>query len=236
MPSVNLIWEQRLVKQKNQRTASLLLALVGLGLLVMVEEVVRTTMKRRECQAGIHRCEERIKKAKPMADRNRELQAQIGALEPTVALVKEAQRITLRWVGLMGELDACVPDPKQVYLSQLNFSTGGASAAKKADPGAIGSLNVAGVAQTYAQVAQTMRRLSAQAHVREVRLVQAQAAKDEGIRFSCRAQFHIPDNEEVAMAANVEGGAKGRDYAAALQKAGENTVLNRTPVGTKDTQ
>lgn len=236
MPSVNLIWEQRLVQQKNQRIASLLLALIGLGLLVMLEEVVRTTMKRRECQAGIHRCEARIKEAKPKADRNRELRTQISALEPTVALVKETQRITLRWVGLMRELDASVPNTKQVYLSQLNFSSGGAAAAKKAQPGAIGSLNLAGVAQTYAQIAEMMRRLSAQAHLREVRLVQAQAAKDEGIRFSCRAQFRIPDNEEITMAANVEGARKGRDYAAVLQKAGENTVLNRTPVEQKDTQ
>jgi Tfp pilus assembly protein PilN len=220
---------------RKNRIATLLLALVCLGLLVMAEEVVRTTMKRRECQAGIHRCEERIKKAKPDADRNRELQTQIGALEPTVALVREAQRITLRWVSLMGELDASVPDPKQVHLSQLSFSSGGAAAAKKAQPGTIGALNVAGVARSYAQVAETMRRLSAQDHVREVRLVQAAASKEEGIQFSCRAQFHIPDNEEVVMAA-AEPAAKGRDYTAALQKAGENTVLNRTPVESKDTQ
>jgi Tfp pilus assembly protein PilN len=237
MPSVNLIWEQRLVQRKHQRIATLLLAVIGIGLLVIAEEVVRTAMKRRACEAGIQQCEERIKKARPLADRNRELQTQIAALEPTVALVKDAQRITLRWVGLMGELDASVPTPGPVYLTQLNFSTGEASAGKQVRPGTIGTLNLSGVARSYPQIAQMMRRLSAQAHLREVRLLQAQALSEEGqIRFSCRAQFHIPEDEEARLAVNVEEQVAQRDYTAVVQRAGEKTVLHRTPLTDGETQ
>lgn len=237
MPSVNLIWEQRLVQRRHQRIAVLLLAVIGIGLLIIAEEVVRTAMKRRACEAGIQQCEERIKKARPLADRNRELQTQITALEPTVALVKDAQRITLRWVGLMGELDASVPTPGPVYLTQLNFSIGGSSAGKQVLPGTIGVLNLSGVARSYPHIAQMMRRLSAQAHLREVRLLQAQAMPhEEEIQFSCRAQFHIPEDEEARMAVNVEEQQAGRDYTAVVQRAGEKTVLNRTPLTTEATR
>ena len=68
----------------------LLLAVIGIGLLIALR-VVRTAMKRRACEAGIQQCEERIKKARPLADRNRELQTD-HRLEPTVALVKDAQQ------------------------------------------------------------------------------------------------------------------------------------------------
>jgi len=226
MPSVNLIWEQRLVRRKQQRIVALLVSLIGLGILVGMEEVARTAMLSADVKAKTKDYQEKIRENEPDAKLNAELQAQIGGLRPRVALVEEAQKITLRWVNLLSELDNAMPDAKRAYLSQCSFSATVATG-KKVEPGFLGMLTLAGAADCYDEVSRAMGRLAEEAHIRTVRLFQAQATAHEGIRFSIRAQF-CEEEPAPPPAEEAAPKKKGRDYAAMLQDAGKDTVLNRT--------
>lgn len=229
MPSINLIWEQRALRQRNQSVATALLLVVVAAFGFMAWQVVNTDLKRRACQAGIRQCDERISVARPLADRNEELQGQIAALEPMLALLQEAQRITLRWVNLLGELDRCVPDPRRVAFNQCVFSPGQTASGEKSETSdLIGTVTLSGMARGYPLVSQTMRRLAAQRHVGDVRVTQAQRDEETKIiRFTVRAQFRVPPDEEQVIAAALKAQSRRRQRAILLSKADEETVVNR---------
>ncbi|MBI3947346.1 MAG: PilN domain-containing protein [Armatimonadetes bacterium] len=254
MPSINLIWEQRALRQRNQQFAMALLALVGLAVLVMGEEWGRTRLDRARCDAKIAECQQTIKKNEERAKENRELQAEIATLEPTLDLLQGAQRINIRWVQLLSELDAAVPNLRQVTLSQLNFVTApvvvdAAATTTTTTPGSttpakllIGTVNLSGTASDYPLIAATMRRLVKQRHIGDVRLTQAQldraaskAGDEPTVRFVLQVQFRIPENEEEILVAAAET-PKRADYSEALQQAGEKTILNRVPSDVTDSQ
>ena len=227
MPSVNLIWEQRQVRRKQQRIVALLVGLIGLGILVGVEEIARTAVISASIKAQTNALQDKIKKNEPDAKLNARLQAEIGGLRPRVALVETAQRITLRWVNLLGELDRAMPDPDRAYFSQCTFNATAATSGKSMEPGFLGALTLAGNAESYDEIARAMGRLTEQPHIRTVRLFQAQATADQGFRFSIRAQF-CEEESPPTPAEEAAPKKKGRDYAETLQEAGKGTVLNRT--------
>lgn len=196
MPSVNLVWEQRALRQRNRNVVSALLLVVLASAGTAGWQVVQTRLKARQCQAGIRQCEERIRVAKPLADRNIELQDEIARQEPLLALLQTAQRGTLRWVGLLCDLDRCVPDPSRAALNQCTFSPAQAAAGEKASRDVVGNIVVRGMARTYPLVTEMMRRMDAQRHLARVRLSIAQSEKGRGpVTFTMRAQFRIPDDE-----------------------------------------
>ncbi len=240
MPSINLIWEQRVVRQKYQRITAGLLALVGVMLLIMVQEVVRTGLEGHKCRMGIEQCEKRIAAAQALADRNNALRAQITVLQPTVGLLQEAQRITLRWVGLLDELAQCTPDPKIVALNQMNFSVAQAVGEEK-DLSMLGNLTVGGTARNFPTLTVLMRRLGWQKHIGKVRLSTAQMTQERPdlpkvVTFGMQAEFRVPEDEEKQIAAAAEAISGGTDPSGLLQKAVDETVLNRVPVSTPAAQ
>lgn len=242
MPSINLIWEQRLVRQRNQRIVAGLLAVVALAVLVIGEEFWRTRVEGKRCDAKIAECQATIQKNEERAKENRRLQAEIAILEPTLELLQGAQRINLRWVQLLSELDQAVPDVREVSLNQLGFVASVDQGASATTTGStippnllVGSLTLSGTARDYEFVTATMRRLARQPHIADVRLTQASsegAGESEGrqpvVRFSIRAQFRIPEDEEKVLAVTTEE-PKEQDYSEMLQKAGEKTILHRVP-------
>jgi Tfp pilus assembly protein PilN len=239
MPSVNLIWEQRALREKNRKIAIGMMACIGLVLGLVVADWARTRVNEARCNAEIAKCQQTIQANAERARQNRDLQAEIAALEPTLLLLQEAQRMTLRWVQLLGEMHRCVPNPEQVALHQLNYAVAAAAAAaadKKDTKDLIGNLTLSGTARSYPLISATMRRLATQRHVGDVRLTQAQVEErgeaesaQSTVRFTMTAQFRIPKDEEKVMVAAAEAQSQGGDYSGTLQKAGENTVLNRVP-------
>jgi len=229
MPSINLIWEQREQRRKSQRLAMMLLAVIGVGILFMAEEVVRTQLKARQCLAGIKACEQTIADNRERADQNKQLETQIEVIEPTVGLLQEAQRITLRWVNLLAEIDACVPDPDKLVFSGYSFAEGQpGSDSSEANKNVVGTLGLSGSARNHVLVCQAIRRLNTQRHISDVRLINAMFVKrSNAVNFSLQARVRIPEDEEKLMAAAAEAGPGGRDYSAVLENAGKGTILNR---------
>ncbi|MDH7569910.1 MAG: hypothetical protein QHJ73_10025, partial [Armatimonadota bacterium] len=163
MPSVNLVWEQRATRQKHQQVAVVLLVCVGLALTVVAEEWGRTLLHGIRCDAKIAECERVIAQNEERARQNRELLARIGTMEPLVLLLEQAQRITLRWVYLMGELNTCIAQAGPAAFQQLTFAAPAPAPGEASPPsGVVGDLTLSGTAGGYAQVSQVMRRLEAQ--------------------------------------------------------------------------
>lgn len=205
MPSVNLIWQQRALRQRNRNVASALLLVVLASAGTAGWQVIQTSRKARECQAGIRQCEDRIRIAKPLADKNKQLQDEIASQEPLLALLQTAQRGTLRWVGLLCDLDRSVPDPSRVALNQCNFSPAQSSGGEKASRDVVGNVVVRGMARTYPLVTETMRRMAAQRHLAQVRLSIAQSEGGHGpVTFTMRAQFRIPSDEKQVIETAVK--------------------------------
>lgn len=209
MPSINLIWDQRVIRQKHQRIAMILLAVFCLCGGAVAAEVVLGTMKLRDLDRQIADKQKQIKLLEPIAKQNEDMKAQIATKKPVAGLLQTAQNSCLQWVALMNELNQCVPAPGNFVFTSFSFQAAttpppaGAAASKLA---LLGKLQLGGRAKDFPSVTEGMRALAKQPHIGEVRaesITKLESGKNKGpggVQFRLLADFGVREPVKVAEA------------------------------------